>query len=128
MGVYNIGSIICYEGIKKASMNKDIERKDASCECSSCKYKHTKRSDETVANLQSRLNRVIGQLGGIKNMLDDNRYCGDILVQLSAAQSALQSIGHLILKEHMETCMTEGILNGDNSIVTEVHDLMKKLM
>ena len=44
-----------------------------------CRYKHTPRSDESLRQLRSRINRIVGQLGGIQKMLDENRYCGDIL-------------------------------------------------
>ena len=54
-----------------------------------CRFKNTPRSEKTVAALQSRLNRIIGQVGGIKKMLDDGRYCDDILVQLSAVKLVL---------------------------------------
>ena len=70
---------------------------------------------------------MVGQLNGISNMLDDNRYCGDILTQISAVESALQSFGYLILKEHMETCMVEEIQNGNTQIVAEAFELIKKL-
>ena len=67
------------------------------------------------------------QLGGIKNMLDDNRYCGDILIQLAAAQNALRNVGYIILEEHMETCVAEGIKNGDDEVIAEAVELIKKL-
>ena len=60
-------------------------------------------------------------------MLDDNRYCGDILVQVAAVESAMQSFGYLILQEHMKTCMTEEIQSGNTEVVDEVLELMKKL-
>ena len=60
-------------------------------------------------------------------MLDDNRYCGDILTQISAVESALQSFGYLILQEHMETCVVEEVQKGNTGIVNEAFELMKKL-
>lgn len=60
-------------------------------------------------------------------MLDDNRYCGDILIQVAAVESAMQSFGYLILQEHMKTCMTEEIQRGNTEVVDEVLELMKKL-
>lgn len=60
-------------------------------------------------------------------MLDDNRYCGDILIQVAAVESAMQSFGYLILQEHMRTCMTEEIQSGNTEVVDEVLELMKKL-
>lgn len=105
----------------------DDTMSDEKKECCSCRCKNTPRSDQTVHSLQNRLNRVIGQLNGIKNMLDDNRYCGDILIQIAAAESALQNIGYIILKEHMETCVTEEIQNGNTAVIDEALELIKKL-
>ena len=89
--------------------------------------KHTPRDEETKKTLQNRLNRMIGQLNGIKNMVEENRYCGDILIQIAAVQSALQNLGYMVLQDHMETCVVEGIRQGNADIVDEAVDLMKKL-
>ena len=91
------------------------------------RYKKTPRSEEQLKTLRSRMNRIAGQVAGIQRMLDDNRYCGDILTQIAAVESALQSMGYLILKEHMETCVTEGVRAGDTQIMGEAFELMKKL-
>ncbi len=77
--------------------------------------------------LKNRLSRMTGQLNGIGKMLDENRYCGDILTQIAAVESALQAFGHLILREHMETCMVEEILQGNTEVVEEAAELIKKL-
>lgn len=92
-----------------------------------CQYKHTPRSIETQRKLRSRINRIIGQLNGIQKMLDENRYCGDILTQIAAVESALQSVGYLVLTEHMETCVVEQICSGNSEIIAEAVELMKKL-
>ncbi len=89
--------------------------------------KHTPRDEETKKTLQNRLNRMIGQLNGIKNMVEENRYCGDILIQIAAVQSALQNLGYMVLQDHMETCVVEEIRQGNADIVDEAVDLMKKL-
>ena len=89
--------------------------------------KHTPRDEETQKALQNRLNRIMGQLNGIKNMVDENRYCGDILIQVAAIQRALQSVGYMILQNHMETCVVEEIQQGNLQIVDEAVDLIKKL-
>ena len=102
---------------------EDTNRPCANC----CRKKNTPRSEDTVKNLKNRLNRIIGQLGGIRTMLDENRYCGDILTQVAAAESALQSFGYLVLREHMETCVVEEIRDGNTAIVDEAVELMKKL-
>lgn len=96
-------------------------------ECCTPRYKSTPRSEEEVKNLQKRLNRIIGQLNGISKMLDDNRYCGDVLTQIAAAESALQSVGYIVLKNHMETCVVEDIRNGKDNVVDETVDLIRKL-
>lgn len=98
-----------------------------SASCHACHHKRTPRSEEDLKNLKNRLNRIVGQLGGISKMLDENRYCGDILTQVAAAESALQSLGYLILKEHMETCVVEEVQNGNTEIVEEAFALIKKL-
>ncbi len=95
-------------------------------ECA-CHYKSTARSEKELKQLKNRLNRLIGQLNGISNMLDDNRYCGDILIQVAAAQSALQAFSYMVLKGHFETCVVEQIINGNTEIVDEALDLIKKL-
>lgn len=92
-----------------------------------CKCKNTPRSEESSKQLRNRINRIIGQLNGISKMIDDNRYCGDILTQVAAVESALQSIGYIILTEHMQTCVIEEIQKGNTEIVNEAVDLMKKL-
>jgi len=95
--------------------------------CSCCRTKHTPRSEREVKQLQNRLSRMIGQLNGIGKMLDENRYCGDILTQIAAVESALQSFGHIVLKEHMETCVVEEIRKGNDQIMGEAIELVKKL-
>lgn len=92
-----------------------------------CHKKATPRDQAALRQLKNRLNRMAGQLSGIGNMLDENRYCGDILVQVAAVESALQSFGYLILKEHMETCVVEEIRKGNTAVVEEAVELMKKL-
>ena len=77
--------------------------------------------------LQNRLSRMSGQLNGISRMLEENRYCGDILTQVAAVESALQAFGYAILKEHMETCVVEEIQKGNTAVVDEAVELVKKL-
>lgn len=89
-------------------------------------HKNTPRSQEMQADLIKRLNRVTGQLGGIKAMVEDNRYCGDILTQLSAAESAIHSISAIVLQNHFETCVVEEIQSGNTEIIDEALALVKK--
>lgn len=95
--------------------------------CACCHHKNTPRNAKVQKQLQNRVNRIIGQLNGIKNMIDDNRYCGDILIQIGAAESALQSLGYTILQDHMQTCVSEEVRKGNDEILTEAVELIKKL-
>ena len=101
------------------------ERREAVCE--TCHTKHTPRSVEQRRQLQNRLSRMMGQLNGISRMLEENRYCGDILTQVAAVESALQSFGYIVLKEHLKTCVVEEVENGNDKIMEEVIELVKKL-
>ena len=109
--------------VGKPKAAESSSRDGAACPC---RHKDTPRSEELQADLQKRLNRVIGQLGGVKAMLDDNRYCGDVLVQLAAAESAVRSISSRLLQNHLETCVVEQIQRGNVEVVDEVMQLMRK--
>ncbi len=92
-----------------------------------CRQKATPRGEKERKQLQNRLSRMTGQLNGIARMLDENRYCGEILTQVAAVESALQAFGYLILQEHMETCVVEEIRKGNTGVVEEAVELVKKL-
>ena len=94
---------------------------------SCCHHKTTPRQEKELKQLKNRLNRMIGQLNGIGKMLDENRYCGDILTQVAAVESALQAFGYLVLQEHMGTCVVEEIKKDHLEIVDEAVELIKKL-
>lgn len=91
-----------------------------------CHYKETERTEKLQADVKKRLNRAIGQLNGVKNMIDDNRYCGDVLTQLAAAESAVHSAAEMILRDHLETCVKDRIRQGDDEIIEEAMRLIKK--
>ena len=95
--------------------------------CCGCHQKGTPRVERELKSLKNRLNRMTGQLSGIGKMLDENRYCGDVLTQIAAVESALQSFAYVILQEHMETCVVEEIRKGNLAVVDEAVELMKKL-
>lgn len=92
-----------------------------------CHHKTTPREEQDLKQLKNRLSRMAGQLNGIGKMLDENRYCGEILTQVAAVESALQSFAYLILQEHMETCVVEEIQKGNMSVISEAVELVKKL-
>ena len=60
-------------------------------------------------------------------MIDENRYCGDVLIQISAVESALKEIGYIILNDHLKTCVKDDVLNNDDKSLEEVIELVRKL-
>ena len=97
-------------------------------QCCACRHKKTERADDLQHDLAKRLNRAIGQLNGVKDMIADNRYCGDVLVQLAAAESAVHRIAEIVLQDHMETCVVEQVRAGNVEVVDEAMRLIKKFM
>ncbi len=92
-----------------------------------CKHKQTPRAQDLQDDVKKRINRAIGQLNGVKDMIEDNRYCGDVLIQLSAAESAIRKVSELVFKEHMETCVIEQIQQGNSEVIDEALTLMKRM-
>ena len=104
-----------------------VHRGGITMSCCEPKHKHVPRSDVELKQLKNRIHRIIGQLNGIESMLEDNRYCGDVLIQIAAVEKALQSFGYTILQEHLETCVTEDVKEGNTDIMEEVMNLVKRL-
>ena len=93
-----------------------------------CTGKHKDRTDEEVRRLTHRLSRIEGQIRGLKEMLQSDAYCIDILVQVSAATAALNSFSKELLATHIKTCVAENIRNGNNEVVDELVCVLQKLM
>lgn len=96
--------------------------------CPACRQKATPRSEELKQDVTRRINRAVGQLNGIKTMVEEDRYCGDVLTQLAAVESAVKAISREIMQDHLETCVVEEIQAGDTEVVDEVMRLFKKFM
>ncbi len=94
--------------------------------CNNC-IKHTYRTDEEKKNIKRRLNIIEGQIKGIKQMIDDDRYCDDILTQLLAVNKALESLENNILENHIKNCITRELRAGNDDIVQEMMSLVKRL-
>ena len=106
------------EHIMENAVNQESEVGNLSVEEASCCHrKATPREEQALKQLKNRLSRMVGQLNGIGKMLDENRYCGDILIQVAAVESALQSFAYLILQDHMETCVVDEIQKGHTAVV-----------
>lgn len=95
---------------------------------SDCCNKIKVRSEDEKKDLQIRLNRIIGQLNGIKKMIDEDRYCNDILIQLLSVDKSIKSLSNQILDNHMHSCLIESINNGDDSVVDEIMEMIKRFL
>lgn len=84
------------------------------------------RSEEEKRMLEVRINKIIGQMNGIKRMIAEDRYCGEILIQLSAIYRSIKSLADIILEEHMKSCLVEDIKNDNIEAISEIIDLFKK--
>ena len=84
------------------------------------------RNAEEKKLIVNRLNRIIGQVNGIKKMVEEDRYCDEVLIQLSAVDKAIKSLANMVLDSHMHTCMIKRINEGDIAAVDEVVDLFKR--
>jgi DNA-binding FrmR family transcriptional regulator len=110
-----------------AQLENSIELIDEEC-CSSESERKSHHSDKMKSNLISRLNRIEGQIRGVKGLIEKDTYCDDVLNQIAAAQSALNSVGRLLLEGHMKSCVVERIQSGDHEVIEELLITVNKLM
>lgn len=108
-------------------MGKDQEVSEGMCECCSS-GKHKERDDKEYRDLQNRLKRIEGQVRGVENMLENGAYCTDILMQVLAVTSALNSFNKVLLANHVKTCVADNVRNGDESVIDELVEVLQKLM
>lgn len=90
--------------------------------------KTTKRDDSLKNDLAKRLNKIEGQIKGVKKMIENDAYCNDILNQTLAIKAALDGVNKLILKLHIENCLLKEIKENDTKALTELMDILKKLI
>ena len=93
-----------------------------------CCCRHKKRSEEEYKSLIHRLNRIEGQIRGIRGMVEKDVYCADILVQVAAANSALNSFSRELLSQHVRTCVADDLRAGSDEKLDELLKLLPKLM
>ncbi|MBQ0041027.1 MAG: metal-sensing transcriptional repressor [Clostridiales bacterium] len=90
-------------------------------------HTHT-HSHENKKAVLNRMSRIIGHMQSVKNMVEDDRDCSDVLIQLSAINSAVQSVSRVILKEHLSTCIIDAVKEGDYESVEELNNAIDKFM
>ncbi|MBQ6994006.1 MAG: metal-sensing transcriptional repressor [Lachnospiraceae bacterium] len=93
-----------------------------------CCYKTKERSEKEYKDLINRLNRIEGQIRGIKGMIEKDAYCTDILTQVSAVSAALNSFNRVLLSNHIKTCVINDIREGKEETVDELLVTLQKLM
>lgn len=96
-------------------------------ECCFCE-KNTHRTDEEKKKLINRLNRIEGQVRGIRGMIEKDAYCADVLVQSAAVNAAINSFNKDLLSRHIHSCVVRDIKNGDEEVIDELMKLISKLM
>ena len=93
-----------------------------------CPHKTKERSDKEFKDLIHRLNRIEGQVRGIKRMVEDGRDCSEVLIQLSAVKSAINNTGKIILQDHIEHCIVDAVEHGDREAIKELEKAIDRFM
>ena len=97
-------------------------------ETSCCCHRTKERNEEERRGLIHRLNRMEGQIRGIRGMVEQNAYCPDILTQVAAVTAAMNAFSRELLAEHIRTCVVRDIREGEDGTVEELVNTLKKLM
>ncbi len=101
------------------------KEKDMNCCCSE---KKKIRDEKEYKDLLNRLSRIEGQVRGVKKMVEEDSYCVDILMQVSAVTAALNSFNKVLLGNHIRECVATQIRNGNDEVIDELTEIMKKMM
>ncbi|HAT97524.1 MAG TPA: CsoR family transcriptional regulator [Acidaminococcaceae bacterium] len=104
-----------------------MEKKEKSC-CDCVKHKHRDVNSKEYKSMIRRLKLIEGQVRGIEKMVEEDRYCIDILIQVSAIQSALNAFNKELLAQHIHGCVVDDIRNGKDEVVDELVSAVQKLM
>ena len=102
------------------------DKKEIACPACAERMKH--RDGKELKDLTNRLSRIEGQIRGVKNMLENDAYCIDVINQVSAAVSALNSFNRILLTEHMQSCVTDDIKDGNTEKMDELVKTIQKMM
>ncbi|WP_294775099.1 metal-sensing transcriptional repressor [uncultured Eubacterium sp.] len=89
---------------------------------------HHHHSEEHRREVSNRLARAIGHLQKVKQMVEDDEDCSDVLIQLAAVKSAINNTGKVILKDHMEHCIVHAVEDGDTEMIDELNAAIDKFM
>lgn len=113
-------------------MDKEIEEQDLYIKDECCinpsQDRQSHHSDAVKKNLTTRLNRIEGQIRGIKGLIEKDTYCDDVITQIAATQSAMNSVAKILLEGHMKNCVVNRLNDGDTEVIDEVLITIQKLM
>lgn len=109
-------------------INPDITTESTEQKTPNCICRTKERPEKEYKNLQNRLSRIEGQVRGVKKMLENNAYCPDILIQVSAINAALNSFNRVLLADHIRTCVVEDIRDEKPDTIDEFVTMLQKLM
>jgi DNA-binding FrmR family transcriptional regulator len=131
--VGTVESIDAAESIGNAENTRTVDSVEAAQEsgevvCGHCSEKTKDRTGKEYKDMINRLSRIEGQVRGIKNMVEKDAYCTDILVQVAAVNAALNSFNRVLLANHIKTCVSQDIRDGKEETVDELIQTLKKLM
>lgn len=108
------------------------EKELVSCEEEACctpkSERRSQHSPETKKNLINRLNRIEGQIRGVKGLIEKDTYCDDIITQISAIQAALNGVSKILLEGHLKNCVVERIQEGDMDVLDEFLVTIQRVM
>lgn len=124
-----VGEIIMRMNVDEEILQDNMEQDEMTDGgCPHCSGKHKARSEVEYRSLMNRLKRIEGQVRGVEGMLENGAYCTDILVQVSAITSALNSFNKELLGNHMRTCVADNIREGNDAVIDELVVTLQKLM
>ncbi|HIV37820.1 MAG TPA: metal-sensing transcriptional repressor [Candidatus Blautia stercoripullorum] len=96
--------------------------------CAGCKHRTKERSEKERRDMLNRLSRIEGQVRGVRKMVEEDVYCPDILIQVSAINAALNSFNKVLLAEHIRSCVADDIREGKDETIDELVGVLQKLM
>jgi DNA-binding FrmR family transcriptional regulator len=111
--------------IPEAAAEKHV---DAEAACPACAERMKKRGEEEYKSLMNRLKRIEGQVRGVQTMLENDTYCPDIMVQVSAINAALNSFNKELMANHIKSCVADDVRNGNDAKMEELIAVLQKLM
>ena len=114
--------------VEKKNTEAETKTADKEKKCCCCQSKTKHRTEKEYKDLINRLSRIEGQVRGVKGMVENDAYCPDILMQVSAITAALNSFNKVLLANHIKTCVVKDLHEGKDEVVDELVTTLQKLM